>query len=382
MVAKHSNMRRDTQTTTLTGLLAALLLPLATTAEADFTRTIGTCSGGAAFFAGLDDSAALAASTPEACTSACAAQHPRCVSAAWHQSKPVSFSGRRSQCWLSTTCVAPDCCHEGFRTFVAARNASSSSARFLAQLNFEKLSAKQMKPYWRARVDEAIRQDACRGCEPSARPAVDEAYAILYAHVSTRKQRGDYRTGNIVGLTVACRSIRRFDAERPIVVMTVDAASEAELGALAASVPKLRVTRVVELNALPRTRRGHVPASFGSIDLGLEPPHGRQATLSRADREKRRAALDDLRWPIPNLECKRTVENGYVRRATRLGTRHARPRRRPRLEHGTSAEAPRIDRWCVDTGTRRQVLQRLLGWPRRAGRRPGRRRERAAVAAV
>ena len=60
---------------------------------------------------------AVAARDADECKAACAAT-TTCASAAWLKQGRTTFQGVESQCWLSTWCKVPNCCHAGFVTHV------------------------------------------------------------------------------------------------------------------------------------------------------------------------------------------------------------------------------------------------------------------------
>ena len=83
------------------------------TMPTDYVAVIGACTNG---FDLLHDVNAHAATTMAACTAACTTAGAKCVSASWWLSGRTTFRGIKSQCWLSTSCVSPNCCWHGHQT--------------------------------------------------------------------------------------------------------------------------------------------------------------------------------------------------------------------------------------------------------------------------
>ena len=60
------------------------------------------------------------------CTFACTAHGDACKSASWYLAGNTTFLKVTSRCWLSSACVRPDCCHDGFDTHVKAQHVRPS----------------------------------------------------------------------------------------------------------------------------------------------------------------------------------------------------------------------------------------------------------------
>ena len=85
----------------------------------------GACRAG---FDILNSAAARTADSVSACTQACTEHGASCVSASWFSEGRTVYKKVRSQCWLSSTCVAPDCCWSGFSTHVKRVPGTSAAA--------------------------------------------------------------------------------------------------------------------------------------------------------------------------------------------------------------------------------------------------------------
>ena len=86
---------------------------LPTPVPTDYVAVIGACRGG---FDLLHDVNAHAATSMAACTAACTSAGAKCVSASWWLSGRTTFRGIKSQCWLSASCISPNCCWHGHQT--------------------------------------------------------------------------------------------------------------------------------------------------------------------------------------------------------------------------------------------------------------------------
>ena len=75
-----------------------------------YVASAGACARGLS-----NSTPAQAARSMDECVRACTG-HASCVSVAWQTKGPVVFHEVRSQCWLSSTCLVPDCCATSFET--------------------------------------------------------------------------------------------------------------------------------------------------------------------------------------------------------------------------------------------------------------------------
>lgn len=66
----------------------------------------------------IKSAGAVSAVNAEECTHACTAQGDVCKSALWFLGGNTTFQQVSSQCWLSSTCTVPNCCHDAFDTHV------------------------------------------------------------------------------------------------------------------------------------------------------------------------------------------------------------------------------------------------------------------------
>ena len=94
--------------------------------ENSYVRKSGNCRDNG-FPLLRDVSARTNATSPEECMQACT-RLPNCTSASWHVPGSVEAYERTSQCWLSGSCVQPDCCDNVFVTFVKDNSSAASSS--------------------------------------------------------------------------------------------------------------------------------------------------------------------------------------------------------------------------------------------------------------
>ena len=116
-------MRRANRAERVLGPVAAAMVDAGI---ADYLLHIGACRPRRDGSDLLLSASAVAAVTADECAQACTAHGDACKSASWYLAGNTTFLKVTSRCWLSSACVRPDCCHDGFDTHVKAQHVRPS----------------------------------------------------------------------------------------------------------------------------------------------------------------------------------------------------------------------------------------------------------------